>query len=190
MLIHKDLIVVDIECTGSDSDKYSICEIGAAKVDRDTLTILDTFTSLVRPLDDQREPKAMEVHKIPEEVLTEAPELNQVLDSFENWVGNEVVVEGKPKMIRSYRLAAWGTYFDITFLKKQYHKINRPYPFCHDCICLKSIAIFKMCEKGFGGGKWGVTSCLHKVGLKFIGKKHSALDDVINTIRLLSYLRG
>jgi len=38
--------------------------------------------------------------------------------------------------------------------------------------------------------KWGVKTCMGRVGLYFKGQKHDALDDIVATVTLIQFLAG
>lgn len=184
-ILPKNFVAIDVETTGGyDPIRYDIIQIGVAIIDRETGTILKTYSSFVKPLSSDRDPKAMEVNGIKEEQLVNAPDLERVLSNIENLIDGD---------IRSYRIASWGTYFDVNYLQYSYKKIGRKYPWRYDCYCLKSIICSKVCELANRGivklpKQWGLKSVMDAMGLEFIGRRHSALADIINTIRLLNYL--
>ena len=100
-----NLICIDLETTDTDKHKGSIIQIGSVVVDKD-FKIDKTrgeFKLYIKPLDEYRNPKAMAVNKISEEYLINAICLNDALEMFESFCGEDT------------RLACWGAYFDIPF---------------------------------------------------------------------------
>ena len=180
MLVPKDLIVIDIETTGIDPINYSICQIGVAIVDRETLNILKTYESLVKPLEDNRYPPAMAIHGITEEQLNQAPQLEQVLSEIESLI----------KDPERHMLASWGVYFDVVFLNRQYEKIKKLYPFYHHSFDIKAVVSWELCKRGLKLRQWRLEDMYKKLGLQFEGKRHSALADTLGAIRLLQYVSG
>jgi inhibitor of KinA sporulation pathway (predicted exonuclease) len=178
MFVPKDLIVIDIETTGLEPDDYSVCQIGIAIADKETLTAYKTYESLVRPLEDSRFPPAMVIHGIAEKELNQAPSLGKVLMEMEALIDEP----------ENYRLASWGIYFDIAFLKKQYEKIKRPYPFHYESVDIRSIVCWEMCKKDLVPKRWGLESMHHSLGFKFEGQRHSALADALGALRLLKHV--
>lgn len=166
------VVAFDTETTDLDPVKGSIIQLGAILIHED-LTIDDkTFETYIKPLDDYRSPKAMEVNGISEATLAAAPELDEVLHKFEIFSrGNRI-------------LGSWGTYFDVKMLKGQYEKIKRPYPFDWRDFDLKTVAMWEMGKKGLATMK-GVEHCLKALGMTFEGEAHSALADIRNSARIL-----
>ena len=172
-----DIIAIDIECTDSNSKLGSIIQLSAVTIDRDFEVEKDTFDIYIQPLDFYRHPQAMAVNKITEEQMAAAYPLLQALKLFEYYCNSS----------EKFILAAWGAYFDVPFLKKQYEKINRNWPFRFKSLDLKSIAIWEMSKRDrpLTGG---LRKFLKSVKLEFEGTPHNALDDIINTVNLLKEL--
>lgn len=167
------VVAIDLETTGLDKDVASIVELGAVVVNED-LTIAREFRSYIKPLDSFRTEKAMEVNGITEEMLASAPTLEEVLMKFDRFSAG----------VRN--LGAWGTYFDVQFLKAQYKKIDRQYPYDWRDFDLKTVAMWELGKREMATMK-GVEACLKKLGLEFIGDAHSALDDIKNSVRILQH---
>lgn len=166
------IVAFDTETTDLDPVKGSIVQLGAVIINEDLTIDAKTFETYIKPLDDYRSEKAMEVNGISEKTLATAPELNDVLRTFEIWTRGSRV------------LGAWGTYFDVRFLKEQYKKIDRPYPFDWRDFDIKTVAMWELAKREIATIK-GVEDCLKKLGLKFEGNAHSALDDIKNSVRIL-----
>ena len=166
------LVAIDLETTDLDPEIGSIIQIGAIYVDK-SLNIIKKFNKFVLPLDSYRHPKAMAVNKISEETLQkEGIIIHKTLGLFEFFCCD------------AQQLAAWGSNFDIPFLKKQYEKIGRKYPFSYRYFDLKSIAIWEMARRGKPMVS-GIEKFLKANNLKFNGVAHDALADIENTILLL-----
>jgi len=173
MKLPHNLICIDIETTCSDEEKGSIIQLSAARVKQNFTHVLgDSFNLYVKPLDSYRNPEAMAVNKISEEILSTAYTLHDALDLFESFCEDDNI------------LAAWGNYFDVVFLRKQYEKIYREYPFSHRSMDLKSIAIWEMAKRNKPMTS-GVSKFLKELGRPFVGEQHNAIDDISNTINIL-----
>ncbi len=171
-----NLICLDIETTDSDNKLGSIIQLSAIAVDKDfELIRAREFDVYVKPLDLYRNPKAMEVNQISEEILKNATPLVDALEMFESFCDNDNV------------LASWGAYFDIPFLKTQYEKIHRKYPFHYRTFDLKSVAIWELAKRDTPMTS-GVSKFLKALDKKFEGTQHNALDDITNSIRILQIL--
>jgi len=174
MILPKEMICLDIETTGTDFDISSVIQISAVLVDKQ-LNIIDEFDEYVKPLNWYRKTKAMEVNKISEETMAEGLSLNTALELFENFCG------------RNKFIASWPSGFDWPFLRKQYDKIGRAYPFGRRVVCLKSIAIWEMAKRNMEV-KGGVKKVIESLNKKFIGIPHNAIDDIKNTVYILQEL--
>ena len=166
---------IDIETTDISAEKGSIIQIGAVLLTNE-LRVLGTFDSYVKPLDKYRNPEAMKVNGIDEETLQMADVLPAVLNRFEKFAKDVQV------------LAAWGAYFDVPFLKKQYEKIERDWLFGYRTLDLKSIAIWQMACRGQQISS-GVERFLKALDMDFKGETHDARADILNTLRILEKLR-
>lgn len=173
-------ICIDIETTDSEADVGDVVQIGAIVLNED-LSMGGKYMSYIRPTSSHRSKRAMEVNHIEEEVLALADDAYEVLERFEKWAFE---ASGSDRPL----LAAWGTYFDVTFLRQFYKKIGRKWPFSYRCLDLKSIAIWEVSKKGGDTAAGGVDTFLKMLGLTFEGKEHDALDDIRNTIKIIQNL--
>ena len=173
---HK-LICIDIETTDSNPDTGSVIQLSAIVVDENfEIMHAREFNEFVRPLDSYRNPKAMEVNKISEETLNTAMSLYEVAELFDSFCDGERF------------LASWGSYFDAPFLKKQYEKIHRSWPYSYRIFDLKSAAIWEMAKKDKPLTS-GVSKFLSALNKKFEGTQHNALDDIKNSVNILKCLK-
>ena len=88
---HRDYIVIDIETTGLDPKFDSIIEISALKVVAGKIT--NEFSSLIKPdnfleLDEY----ITDLTGITNEMLENAPSLDEILPLFRNFIGNAILV--------------------------------------------------------------------------------------------------
>ena len=170
-----NLICIDIETTDSDNKIGSMIQLSAIIVNQEFEPIhAREFDMYIKPLDSYRNSKAMAVNMISEETLKTAATLHEVLDMFDSFCDKDTI------------LASWGAYFDIPFLRKQYEKIYRKYPFSHRCFDLKSVAIWEMAKKDMPMTS-GVSKFLKVIDKEFKGIQHNALDDIKNTVEILRY---
>lgn len=167
------VIAIDLETNGLDPAVASILELGAVIVNED-LSIAREMRTYIKPLDDHWSDEAEKVNGITRDMLRDAPTLEEALKRFDIWTAGERT------------LGAWGTYFDVQFLKAQYKKIDRQYPFDWRDFDLKTVAMWELGKRGLATTK-GVEACLKKLGLEFEGDAHSALDDIKNSVRILQH---
>lgn len=173
-----NLVAIDIETTDSNSKTGSIIQLAAVVVNKDfELVQAREFNTFVKPLDFYRNPKAMAVNQISEENLVNAPLLSEVLVMFESFCDKDNI------------LSSWGAYFDIPFLKTQYDKIYRKFPFSHRSFDLKSVAIWELAKREVPVTS-GVSRFLEMIGKEFKGQQHNALDDIKNSVEILKHLKN
>lgn len=177
MKLPNKYIAIDIETTDAEADKGDVIQIGAIVLN-ENLSTGEEFSTYIAPTSNHRNPRAMDANKIPESVLESAPNNQSALDRFEEFAFR---VDARPL------LAAWGTYFDVTFLKAYYKKIGRKWPFSYRCLDLKTIAIWEQAKKE-ESASGGVETFLGLTGQSFDGTPHDALDDIRNTIKIIQKL--
>jgi len=131
---------------------------------------------IIQPLDFHRNTRAMACHGLTEQQIADGIPLSEALSSFEDFCGREKI------------LAAWGAYWDIPYLRVQYDKINRKWPFHYRSFDLKSVAIWELAKqnKPLPGG---VGRFLNILKLDFEGTPHNAIDDIKNSVKILKYLK-
>lgn len=172
-------VCIDIETTGTEGEEADVIQIGAVILNED-LSSTTEFNLLLKPTSDYRSAKAMEVNGISEERLADALKAEDALQMFEDWAFFHV---GDRPL-----LAAWGTYFDITFMRAFYKRLGRKWPFSYRCLDLKSIAIWEVSKKGGDTATGGVDTFLKFLGLSFEGTEHDGLDDIKNTVKIIQHL--
>src|SRR5699024_8105249 len=103
-------VVFDVETTGLSSVYDTVIEIAGVKMKNgEIIDRYESFANPHRPLPD----KIIEITKITDDMLVDAPEVDDVLKEFHEWVGDSVLV-------------AHNAPFDIGFLNVGYEKINLP----------------------------------------------------------------
>lgn len=173
-----NLIAIDIETTDTDSKLGSVIQLSAVVVDKNFEFIkAREFDVHIKPLDSYRNPKAMEVNKISEDTMNNAFLLSEALEAFESFCDEDNI------------LASWGAYFDIPFLKAQYDKIHREWPFSYRTFDLKTVAIWEFAKRDMPLTS-GINRFLIHLNKKFEGTPHNAIDDIRNSVKLLRYLKN
>lgn len=99
-------IAVDTETTGLDFDLCNIIEIGAVKVENGE--IVDSFKTLIK-VDEKLPPFIVHLTGITDEMLADAPSLNEVMTDFDAFVGDSI-------------LLAHNAAFDMNFLYTAYER--------------------------------------------------------------------
>jgi len=170
-----ELVCIDLETTDSDAGPGSIIQLSAVIVDEKFNNTGEFFDTYVIPLDDYRNPKAMAVNKITEKEIKTGLSLGTALEKFEKFCGG-----------RKF-LGSWGAYFDIPFLREQYKKIGRKYPFSYRSFCLKTVAVWELAKRD-KAASW-VSKTLEDLGSNFEGTHHNALDDIKNAVKIVQILK-
>ena len=99
-------VAVDTETTGLDFDLCNIIEISAVKVENGQ--IVDSFKSLIK-VDEKLPPFIVHLTGITEEMLADAPSLNEVITDFDAFVSDSI-------------LLAHNAAFDMNFLYTAYER--------------------------------------------------------------------
>ena len=99
-------VAVDTETTGLDFDLCNIIEIGAVKVNDGQ--IVDSFKTLIK-VDEKLPPFIVHLTGITDEMLADAPSLNEVMTDFDAFVGDSI-------------LLAHNASFDMNFLYTAYER--------------------------------------------------------------------
>ena len=104
----KEFIVFDIETTGLDPSIDEIIEIGAIKVENNT--IIEEFHSLIKP-NYKIDAFITELTGITNDMVIEAPKVDEVLKKFISFIGNSILI-------------GHNVHFDINFIYDNLIKIN------------------------------------------------------------------
>lgn len=114
MRYDSDIVVIDLEATAEARGRFkmneaNIIEIGAVRLDRRTLDVVDTFSELIRPRDYPITPFITELTGITDEMLAEKDTFDGAIKRFIEWYGprNHAV------------LASYGVYYDIPLLRTE-----------------------------------------------------------------------
>ena len=109
MLLDETYVVFDLETTGLYADKGdSIIEIGAVKMINGK--IIDTFDTFVNP-NVKLSSEIISITGITDEMLVDAPNEEDAVKTFIDWVGE-------------YPMVAHNAKFDISFTNSAYRKYN------------------------------------------------------------------
>ncbi len=114
--IEDSFVVFDIETTGLSNEKNNITEIGAVKVENGKVT--KTWSSLVNPKEPIPE-KIVELTGITDEMVANAPEIDEILGEFFEFCKGSVLVAHNAKFDVGFIMAAakkCGMSFDFSWL--------------------------------------------------------------------------
>lgn len=160
-------IVLDTETTGLDHKTEKLIEIAAVKMRGEE--VLETFTSLVNPQKHIRHSSFL-IHNISEEMVKDAPNIEEVLPQFLEFVGE-------------YPYVAHNAIFDYSFINEA-HKAIYGKRFLNN-----RIDTFEMYRQVFPDEhSHGLRSLLHRFG--YIEEvQHRALDDAMCLAKVYPRLR-
>jgi DNA polymerase III epsilon subunit-like protein len=87
MADYRNFCVFDFETGSTDTETTQIIQIGASIIHRNSLEIVDSFRSLVKPKDfDALEDGALAVNHITKEQLEDAPDVDVIFPTWANWI--------------------------------------------------------------------------------------------------------
>jgi DNA polymerase III alpha subunit (gram-positive type) len=117
-MFNHDLLILDIEATGTDVTKHEIIQLAAILLDKKTLKEKAQFSSYIKPRHwKNRMPAAMEVNGITWEQLKKAPSMRSVLQKFTKQFGTNILP------------TTYGGNLDIVFLPSAYRQAGLKFPF-------------------------------------------------------------
>ncbi len=168
--IDNSFVVFDIETTGLSKEKNHITEIGAVKVENGVVT--DRWGSFVNPEESIPE-KIVELTGITDEMVANAPKIDEVLPQFFQFAEGSVLV-------------AHNASFDIGFIKKAAEELNIGYDFAH----MDTLQLARCLYPELANHKLNTLSKHLKVVLE---NHHRAVDDAKATadifVKMLEELR-
>ncbi len=128
----RDILLVDLETSGTDPLRHGIAQVGALLLDQVTFDEHGTIDLHVRLAEsDEIDPESAKVSRIDELAARSAfaVPLAEALDQLE--------ALGKPDEVV---LAAWNADFDVSFLRAAYRRLDRPWPWDFHVLELWSVA--------------------------------------------------
>lgn len=171
-----DIVVIDLEasCPAEDEgdntiERSSIIEIGAVRLDRRSLEIVDAFAELVRPVDHPLTGFITGLTGISGAMVAGCETFAAVGRRFLNWYGprNKTLI------------AAWGAYYDIPLLRKECRRFDLP--FRHHIVGgafdLRAIGIAWLADHNHRTSAATLQTVLQKMGLAEHFTSHRAGDD-------------
>lgn len=163
---YKTLIVLDLETTGLDHRTERILEIGAVRMENNE--IVDTYETLVKP-DVPIRPSSFNIHGISEEMVQDAPPIEDVMPRILEFMGDAPFV-------------AHNAIFDYSFLNEA---SKRLYGKRLSNLRIDSFEIFRVVFPD--DPSHGLSALLAKFGYES-HVKHRALDDAQNLARVFPQL--
>jgi DNA polymerase III epsilon subunit-like protein len=110
----RNLLVIDVETTGSNPLIHEVVDMGAVLLDGTTLVPIKEFSSLVRPESLAFvNPDSMKIHGLTESQMETAPLAPQVASTFSEQLGGD------------FTLCGWNICFDAQFLASFFRKVGK-----------------------------------------------------------------
>jgi DNA polymerase III epsilon subunit-like protein len=181
-----DIVVIDLEASSSDDpdneiERSNIIELGAVRLDRHTLRIVDTFSELVRPRDYPIRPFITRLTGITPEMVADKEEFHATAERFVSWFGRR----------NKAFFAAFGVYYDLPLLRKEFRSFGFRFQdhFTGGALDIRSLALYWLAEHGRNTSNVTVKRTLEKMGLGDRGLSfHRALDDARGTAAILQFV--
>ena len=172
--LHNPLVVLDLEATAGQDDRgrqtnNCIIDVGAVYLD-ETLTVRGTFQSLVKPTEPIT-PFITKLTGITPEMVESQPGFAEVGPAFEHWAA------GLAGNLKKVRLAAWGNYFDIPLLRKNYYDAGLDFPFNGTALDVKTLAFLWLSQSGRRTDKISLEFFADHFKIPVDGTWHRALTD-------------
>lgn len=164
-----DYTIVDLETTGFSPTNDDIIEIGALKIRNNT--IVDKFSTLVQP-NKIVDIFVQDLTSITNSDLVEAPELDDIIDEFIKFVGDDIIV--------GHNIAS----FDINFLYDNILKLRGSY-FSNNLV--DTLSISKTIYNNFASHKLSFLAKQLKIN---VSVAHRALADCYTTFELYKILKS
>jgi len=172
MGLDKNLIIIDIETSGTNPDTASIIQLGAIRFDLENfkVDIDNCFDEYVIPYTEEWTEESFKVHHISKEtLLAKGWIIKDVLHLFKAWFNNP----------DNYYIAQWSCGFDVRFLQKAYEISGLKYPFSYRSFDIASFVRLYLFALGkLKRKKNGLSECAKLLGLNLESLSiHNALDD-------------
>jgi DNA polymerase III epsilon subunit-like protein len=171
-----DIVVIDLEATCPESDKganlierSSIIEIGAVRLHRRSLEIIDSFSELVRPEPYPITPFITEITGISPEMVADKDGFAAVGQRFFKWYG--------PR--NRAMIAAFGAYYDIPLLRQECTRCRLAYQkhIAGGALDLRAVATVWLAERGQRTSGLKLEEILQKMNIPLSVRHHRAIED-------------
>lgn len=180
-----DIVVIDLEATCPEQDQNDInqsciIEIGAVRLDRKTLGVVDTFAELVNPGTCPITPFIAHMTRITPEMVANCDEFDKVGARFAAWHGprNRAI------------LAAFGAYYDLPLLRKEWKRVpdmSFRQTFVGSALDIRALAMAWLATHGHNTTGVTIQETLKKMGVTLPFVWHRALDDAKGAAAILQY---
>ena len=169
-------VSVDVEASGPIPGVYSLLAIGACAVDGD-----ETFSCEIKPLNDNADPRAMEVTGMSLEALKEdGLDPTHAMQRFGKWLRGLRAVGGPLVFV------GLNAPFDWSFINYYFHRFAGGNPFGHTALDIKAYYM------GVTGCRWSeaTSSAMSRVLKPQLAPNHQALQDARFQAELYRLIRS
>lgn len=177
MSSHSDMFVsVDVETSGPIPGKYSLLTIGACAVDGD-----EAFSCEIKPLNDNADPKAMEVIGLSlDDLKDRGLTPSRAMGEFSEWL-NSLCSKAKPLVFVGLNAP-----FDWSFINYYFHRFTGSNPFGYMALDIKAYYM------GVMGCRWNeaTSSAMSRVLKPQLEPNHQALQDARFQAELYRLIRS
>jgi len=177
-----DIVIIDLEAScktfgANVIAESNIIEIGAVKLNKKSLEIVDVFSQLIQPADYPVLPQIADITGITQDMLSDKPLFDKVMNQFIQWYGN------RNKSI----LAGWGLYYDLPLLRKECERFGIDYgkSFVGGGLDVKSLAYLWLAKNQRSTTGIAIERVLDRMSLETDFEFHRALDDAKATALIL-----
>lgn len=171
-----DIVVIDLEATCPESDegdntvaRSNIIEIGAVRLDRRSLEVVDEFSELVRPREYPVTPFITRLTSITPEMVADRPTFDVVGARFLEWYGprNKAII------------AAFGAYYDIPLLRRECDACGLDFRsgIAGGALDIRAVATVWLAQNHERTSGQNLESILAKMGIAGKRELHRAVDD-------------
>lgn len=171
-----DIVVIDLEasCPAADEgdnaiERSNIIELGAVRLDRRSLEVVDEFSELVRPRDYPIPPFIADLTGITPEMVAGCDDFGAVARRFLAWYG--------PR--NRAMIAAFGAYYDIPLLRREFTAWGLDYGahIAGGALDLRAVATVWLAGRHERTSGLTLDGILEKMGVETRGPSHRAVDD-------------
>ena len=172
--LHNPVVVIDLEATAGKDDRGNqtnncIIDLGAVYLN-ERLEVVSTFESLVRP-EEPVTPFITKLTGITQEMLASQPDFSVVGPQLLKWV------ELHAGNVKKVRLAAWGNYFDIPLLRRNFQNHGLEFPFSGTALDVKTLGFLWLSQSGRRTDKVSLEFFAQHFAIPVEGSWHRALVD-------------
>jgi 3'-5' exoribonuclease 1 len=172
-----DIVIIDLEATCPVEDeggrntveRSNIIEIGAVRLDKRSLAVIDSFSELIKPQQYPVSPFITELTSITPEMVADKPEFDVVGRRFLDWYG--------PR--NKSMIAAFGVYYDIPLLRREcdHHGLDYREHIAGGAFDIRAIATAWLAQNHHRTSGQRLESILEKMEIGQGLEMHRAVDD-------------